>query len=197
MKKLFQSKDSDLFAAFSVIFTESLDLQAAAEARREAANRRRCGGRVGPPGSGGSSECPSSGGSGASSFGDEVPPGMNRGVWSEEEHALLLEGVKIYGHSWESVANHIGSRTRTQTRSHAEKFFKRQRKEREAAATAAAAAAVALAADDAAAAPTPLPPLPLPRKAPLKPSMKRPLDPSDRRPPISAAKPRKVEFRID
>lgn len=55
--------------------------------------------------------------------------GKSTGRWSKQEHVLFIEGLKIYGKNWKKVESYIGTRTGTQIRSHAQKFFNRIRKE--------------------------------------------------------------------
>lgn len=50
------------------------------------------------------------------------------GRWTNEEHNLFLEGLVLYGNEWKQVQNHIITRSATQARSHAQKFFIRIRK---------------------------------------------------------------------
>jgi len=50
--------------------------------------------------------------------------------WTPEEHRLFMEAVQRYG--WKdvkSIAAHVGTRTPTQVRTHAQKLFLRQQKE--------------------------------------------------------------------
>ena len=51
------------------------------------------------------------------------------GRWTENEHKLFLEGIMLYQNEWKNVQNHIGTRSATQARSHAQKFFIKMRKE--------------------------------------------------------------------
>ena len=55
--------------------------------------------------------------------------GKSTGRWTSKEHLLFIEGLKIYGKNWKKVESFIGTRTGTQIRSHAQKFFNRIRKE--------------------------------------------------------------------
>lgn len=55
--------------------------------------------------------------------------GKSTGRWTQKEHILFIEGLKIYGKNWKKVESYIGTRTGTQIRSHAQKFFNRIRKE--------------------------------------------------------------------
>ena len=55
--------------------------------------------------------------------------GHEHGRWTPEEHDLFLEGLMLYGNEWKSVQGHIKTRSATQARSHAQKFFIKLRKE--------------------------------------------------------------------
>ena len=147
---------------------------------------------------------------------------MNRGIWADDEHDRLLEGasrrvrtetyrrgpppfvgIAKYGHSWEAVARHIGTRSRSQTRSHAEKFFKKQRlRAAEVGATSPAPDAPAYAPVSPEEAPGGDSPPPAPslrrggKVAPPRSALKRPAARDDGS-PVSAAKPRKVAFALD
>lgn len=50
---------------------------------------------------------------------------LNSGRWTVEEHKLFLKGLKQYGKNWKSIQNLIKSRSATQVRTHAQKFFSR------------------------------------------------------------------------
>ena len=50
---------------------------------------------------------------------------FNNGRWSEEEHKNFLLGIIEYGNKWKRVQNIIKTRSSTQARSHAQKFFLR------------------------------------------------------------------------
>ena len=52
-----------------------------------------------------------------------------QGRWTQKEHALFLEGLMWYGNEWKNVQRHIKTRSATQARSHAQKFFIKMRKE--------------------------------------------------------------------
>ena len=45
------------------------------------------------------------------------------GRWGKEEHDIFIKGLGIYGANWKKFKNIIKSRTLTQVRSHAQKFF--------------------------------------------------------------------------
>jgi SHAQKYF class myb-like DNA-binding protein len=47
----------------------------------------------------------------------------NTGRWTSEEHAKFLYALQIYGKEWKKVQEYVGTRTSTQARSHAQKFF--------------------------------------------------------------------------
>ena len=48
---------------------------------------------------------------------------FNNGRWSDEEHKKFLEGILKYGNEWKKVQKIIKTRSSTQARSHAQKFF--------------------------------------------------------------------------
>jgi SHAQKYF class myb-like DNA-binding protein len=50
------------------------------------------------------------------------------GRWTHEEHQKFVEAIFIYGNDWKVVQRHIGTRTSTQARSHAQKFLIRLKK---------------------------------------------------------------------
>ena len=113
-------------------------------------------------------------------------------------------GIAKYGHSWEAVARHSGTRSRSQTRSHAEKFFKKQRlRAAEVGATSPAPDAPAYAPVSPEEAPGGDSPPPAPslrrggKVAPPRSALKRPAARDDDGAPVSAAKPRKVAFALD
>jgi SHAQKYF class myb-like DNA-binding protein len=53
----------------------------------------------------------------------------NSGRWSEEEHKRFLEGILTYGNEWKKIQNIIKTRSSTQARSHAQKFFLKIKKD--------------------------------------------------------------------
>lgn len=50
------------------------------------------------------------------------------GRWTEEEHALFLEGLKRYGKVWKKIAEMMQTRTVVQVRTHAQKYFLKLKK---------------------------------------------------------------------
>mgnify|MGYP003571359422 CR=1 FL=1 len=53
----------------------------------------------------------------------------NTGRWTNEEHEKFIEGILKYGNEWKRVQSIIKTRSSTQARSHAQKFFLRMKKE--------------------------------------------------------------------
>jgi SHAQKYF class myb-like DNA-binding protein len=53
---------------------------------------------------------------------------FNTGRWSAEEHQKFVEAMFLFGNEWKRVQQHIKTRSSTQARSHAQKFFIRLRK---------------------------------------------------------------------
>ncbi|GFH45105.1 hypothetical protein CTEN210_01579 [Chaetoceros tenuissimus] len=45
------------------------------------------------------------------------------GRWTKEEHEAFLKGLKVHGREWKKVALNIPTRTSSQIRSHAQKYF--------------------------------------------------------------------------
>ncbi len=48
---------------------------------------------------------------------------FNCGRWNEEEHKKFIEAILLYGNEWKRVQQYIKTRSSTQARSHAQKFF--------------------------------------------------------------------------
>ena len=54
-----------------------------------------------------------------------TPAEARAGHWAEDEHAKFLAGLETFGRRWDRVARVVGTRTMSQVRSHAQKYFKR------------------------------------------------------------------------
>ena len=48
---------------------------------------------------------------------------LRTGRWTEDEHSKFIKGILEYGNDWKMVQKLIKTRSSTQTRSHAQKFF--------------------------------------------------------------------------
>ncbi len=55
----------------------------------------------------------------------ETIPKYNQGRWNTEEHKKFIMGILEYGNDWKKVQKLIKTRSSTQARSHAQKFFLR------------------------------------------------------------------------
>lgn len=53
---------------------------------------------------------------------------FNTGRWTQEEHLKFIDGILEYGNEWKKVQSLIKTRSSTQARSHAQKFFLRIKK---------------------------------------------------------------------
>ena len=56
---------------------------------------------------------------------NKISSKFNKGRWSLEEHKKFITGILEYGNDWRKVQKHIKTRSSTQARSHAQKFFLR------------------------------------------------------------------------
>ena len=50
------------------------------------------------------------------------------GRWTQEEHQRFIEAILKYGNEWKNVQKHVMTRSSTQARSHAQKFFMKIKK---------------------------------------------------------------------
>lgn len=48
------------------------------------------------------------------------------GRWTKAEHRKFIEGLKTHGRNWKSISETIKTRSSTQVRSHAQKYFIRE-----------------------------------------------------------------------
>lgn len=55
-------------------------------------------------------------------------PAFNSGRWSKEEHIKFVEAILKHGNEWKEVQKYVKSRSSTQARSHAQKFFLKLKK---------------------------------------------------------------------
>jgi len=53
---------------------------------------------------------------------------FSQGRWLPEEHQKFIEAILKYGNEWINVQKYIGTRSITQARSHAQKFFTKLKK---------------------------------------------------------------------
>ena len=47
----------------------------------------------------------------------------SNGRWTKEEHNRFIEAIINFGNDWKKVQKYVSTRTRTQARSHAQKFL--------------------------------------------------------------------------
>jgi SHAQKYF class myb-like DNA-binding protein len=57
--------------------------------------------------------------------------GATSGRWTASEHAAFLRGLALYGREWKRVAADIPTRSASQVRSHAQKYFAKLQKDEE------------------------------------------------------------------
>ena len=61
-------------------------------------------------------------------YNDDNKNQYHNGRWTEEEHQKFIDGILEYGNEWKKVQQIIKTRSSTQARSHAQKFFLRVKK---------------------------------------------------------------------
>lgn len=50
---------------------------------------------------------------------------FNEGRWADDENERFLQALRKHGKSWNQVSAVVGTRSSSQTRSHAQKFFRK------------------------------------------------------------------------
>jgi SHAQKYF class myb-like DNA-binding protein len=48
---------------------------------------------------------------------------IKEGHWTDEEHELFLQAVRVHGRSWKKLSEILKTRTNEQIRTHAQKYF--------------------------------------------------------------------------
>jgi SHAQKYF class myb-like DNA-binding protein len=51
------------------------------------------------------------------------------GRWTKEEHNKFIDGLRKYGKNWKLIEDYVNTRSGSQIRSHAQKFFSRLEKQ--------------------------------------------------------------------
>lgn len=64
----------------------------------------------------------------SSSIASKLARVKNNGRWSQKEKLRFLQALKMYKRNWKAVEKHVKTRTSTQARSHAQKFFQKLKK---------------------------------------------------------------------
>ncbi len=59
---------------------------------------------------------------------DADPETSTTGRWTKEEHRRFVEAYRLFGKNWKKVQEYVGTRTTTQARSHAQKYFSKMQK---------------------------------------------------------------------
>jgi len=55
---------------------------------------------------------------------------FNTGRWQKEEHQTFVEAILKFGNEWKKVQKYVKTRSSTQARSHAQKFFYKIKKKK-------------------------------------------------------------------
>lgn len=58
---------------------------------------------------------------------ERAPELCQGGKWTYEEHNRFLQALDLFGNIWKKVEDYIGTRSRAQIRSHAQKYFRGMR----------------------------------------------------------------------
>ena len=64
----------------------------------------------------------------SSASGNAGAGGGNIGRWTEQEQNAFVEGLQKYGKNWKKISQLVKTRSLTQIRTHAQKFFKKTTK---------------------------------------------------------------------
>lgn len=60
--------------------------------------------------------------------GEKESEEVSAGRWTKEEHQKFVEALRLFGKNWKKVQEYVGTRTTTQARSHAQKYFAKYEK---------------------------------------------------------------------
>ena len=55
----------------------------------------------------------------------QINKNYSAGRWKSDEHQRFIDAIIKYGNNWRQVQKYVGTRSSTQTRSHAQKFFEK------------------------------------------------------------------------
>jgi SHAQKYF class myb-like DNA-binding protein len=53
-------------------------------------------------------------------------PQFYQGRWTDKEHQAFINAIRMYGKKWKLICSHVKTRSCTQIRSHAQKFFSKE-----------------------------------------------------------------------
>mmetsp|Transcript_27552 Transcript_27552/g.75862 ORF Transcript_27552/g.75862 Transcript_27552/m.75862 type:complete len:409 (-) Transcript_27552:816-2042(-) len=79
-----------------------------------------------------SSASPATSINGKSNSKSSLAKGISTGRWTDSEHQAFLRGLHLYGREWKKVASMISTRTSSQVRSHAQKYFTKMQRDQDA-----------------------------------------------------------------